>query len=216
MAWESGASPVIILTKADLVNGKEAVQSVEENALGVPVHTVSAITGSGLEHIRRYFGPGKTTVFLGSSGVGKSTLVNALCGREVMATGGIREADSKGRHTTTHRQMIFMDNGAMIIDTPGMRELAIWDGEEGLKDTFSDIEALAAQCRFRDCSHTHEPGCAVQEAVKAGRLSEKRLKNYKTLLQEARRTHDLQDAMRKKQEWSKQVAKAAKQRKKRY
>lgn len=184
-AWESGGVPVIVLTKADLCSDRSAVQKVEDIALGVDVHPISAYTGEGMEELNRYFMQGKTTVFLGSSGVGKSTLVNALMGEEIMKVKDIREDDSKGRHTTTHRQLITLPAGGMIIDTPGMRELALWEADEGLTGAFSDIEAYAAMCRFGDCSHEVEPGCAVREALENGSLSLERYDSFIRLKKEA-------------------------------
>lgn len=154
-----------------------------------------------------YLKPGKTIAFLGSSGVGKSTLVNALCGNEIMKTGGIREKDKKGRHTTTSRQLFMLDSGVTIIDTPGMRELGMSDVEEGIEDTFSDIEELMGQCKFRDCAHNTEPGCAIKQALKDGTLSEKRWKLYQSLMTENRRNVD-KKAISK---WSKQIKKLKKQ-----
>ena len=152
-----------------------------------------------MEHVQRYLGAGKTVVLLGSSGVGKSTFVNALCGETVMDTGAIREDDSKGRHTTTYRQMILLPDGSRVIDTPGMRVLGVGDAKCGMDTTFSDIEELAQHCRFRDCRHEKETGCAVQEAVRDGRLPERRLLNYKKLLAEAAHAKRREEIARKKQ-----------------
>ena len=153
LAWQSGATPVILLTKADLVEDTwDYICQVERVAAGVNTHAVSAQTGYGLERLNAYLQPGKTLVFLGSSGVGKSTLVNALAGETIMTVNGIREDDSKGRHTTTHRQLIRLKSGAMIIDTPGMRELGMWEVSEGLADAFSDVEQFMGKCRFSDCT----------------------------------------------------------------
>ena len=160
---------------------------------------VSAVTGEGMEHVQHYLGAGKTVVLLGSSGVGKSTFVNALCGETVMDTGAIREDDSKGRHTTTYRQMILLPDGSRVIDTPGMRVLGVGDAKCGMDTTFSDIEELAQHCRFRDCRHEKETGCAVQEAVRDGRLPERRLLNYKKLLAEAAHAKRREETARKKQ-----------------
>ena len=191
-AWETGASPVVLLTKADLTdNPAEMAARTEAAAPGVPVIPISAGTGWGLDALSPYLLPGKTAVFLGSSGVGKSTLVNALAGECLMPTGEIREDDSRGRHTTTHRQLILLSEkslfpGAMIIDTPGMRQLGMWDSAEGLHTAFEDVERYFPYCRFRDCGHESEPGCAVRAAVARGELSEERLKSYLKLKREAR------------------------------
>lgn len=172
LAWQSGAVPAVVLTKADLTqDSAEARRRAERLAAGVGVFAVSAKTGEGLAALDGYLRPGKTVVFLGSSGVGKSSLLNALAGEELMETGGIREDDSRGRHTTTHRQLFRLDSGAMVIDTPGMRELGMWDVSEGLSEAFTDVQALLGRCRFSDCRHQQEPGCAVREALETGVLS---------------------------------------------
>ena len=169
LSWQSGAVPVILLTKADLVEDYwDYLTQVERVAAGVNVHVVSARTGQGLPRLNAYLQPGKTVVFLGSSGVGKSSLVNALAGEEIMAVKAIREDDSKGRHTTTHRQLIRLKSGVMVIDTPGMRELGMWEVSEGLADAFSDVESYLGSCRFSDCTHEKEPGCAIRAAISAG------------------------------------------------
>lgn len=202
LAWQSGAIPVVVLTKADLKpDHSQELTAALRAAEGADVIAVSALTGQGLEKLEKYLQPSKTIVFLGSSGVGKSSLVNALAGRELMETGEIREDDARGRHTTTYRQLILnkpqrkeaegekrpcRGEGAVFIDTPGMRELGMWDVTEGLGQTFSDVEALARGCRFRDCKHQGEPGCAVRAAVEAGKLPKERLANYYKLKREAR------------------------------
>ncbi len=184
-AWESGAQPVIVLTKADGCPAPDAlVAQVEAIAFGVPVHVVSALTGQGIAALSASLAPATTSVLLGSSGVGKSTLVNALAGAEIMDTGGIREDDAKGRHTTTHRELVRLPSGALILDTPGMRELGLWDSDDGLAAAFGDIEALGRSCRFRDCSHQAEPGCAVRVALRTGELDEARWKSYGKLQRE--------------------------------
>lgn len=181
-AWGTGAQPVVVLTKADLVeNVAEMVAQVEAVALGVPVLAVSAPTGLGLERLRTFLTPGTTAVMLGMSGVGKSTLVNALAGEARQAVGEVRATDGRGRHTTTHRELVLLPGGALLLDTPGMRELGLWDPGEANAQTFEDVEALARECRFRDCSHVAEPGCAVQAALRSGALAPERLESYRKL-----------------------------------
>lgn len=196
-AWQSGATPVIVLTKADLCEDKEQyLEKVRKTAPGVDYYCVSSITGEGLMEMEQYFKEGKTSVLLGSSGVGKSSFVNALMGKEEMQTGGIREADAQGRHTTTYKQCMFMPEqivlpsgktitgGGRIIDTPGMRKLIVSEVEQGLQNTYEDIEALRCACRFSDCRHEREPGCAVREALEKGTLDKKRWKTYQDMLRE--------------------------------
>ena len=212
LAWQSGATPVVLLTKADLVEDYwDFLTQVERVAAGVNIHVVSSHTGYGLNRLNAYLQPGKTVVFLGSSGVGKSSLVNALAGEEIMAVSAIREDDSKGRHTTTHRQLIRLKSGVMIIDTPGMRELGMWDVSEGLADAFSDVEQFLGRCRFSDCKHETEPGCAIRAAIAAGELDIARWESYRKLQEEA---VDREELMRRKQEWSKGVAEFTRQRNK--
>ena len=212
LSWQSGATPVVLLTKADLVEDYwDYLTQVERVAAGVSIHVVSAHTGYGLNRLGAYLQPGKTLVFLGSSGVGKSSLVNALAGEDIMAVNAIREDDSKGRHTTTHRQLIRLKSGVMIIDTPGMRELGMWEVSEGLSDAFSDVEQFIGACRFSDCKHDREPGCAIRAAIAAGELDITRWESYRKLKEES---VDKAEMLRRKQEWSKGVAKFSKQRKK--
>ncbi len=185
MAWESGARPAIVLNKADLCDDVAArVQEVEAVTRGVPTHVVSCRTGLGLAELNRYVEPGQTVALLGSSGVGKSTLINRLYGADVMRTGDVRERDHRGRHTTVHRQLIRLPGGGLLIDNPGMRELQLWDADEGLRSIFEDVESLARACRFGDCQHEAEPDCAVLEAVAEGRLSPERLESYRTMQRE--------------------------------
>ena len=212
LSWQSGATPVILLTKADLVEDYwDYLTQTERVAAGVDIRVVSAHTGYGLERLNAYLQPGKTVVFLGSSGVGKSSLVNALAGSPIMTVNGIREDDSKGRHTTTHRQLIRLSSGVMIIDTPGMRELGMWDVSDGLGSAFADVEKHLGSCRFSDCKHDREPGCAIKAAIAAGELDLDRWESYRKLSAEA---VDRDEMLRRKQEWSKGVAKFTKQRKK--
>lgn len=212
LAWQSGAVPVVVLTKADLAEDcGEYVRETERVAVGVDIRVVSARTGDGLDGLSGYLRTGKTIVFLGSSGVGKSSLVNVLAGEEIMAVNSIREDDSKGRHTTTRRQLLMLKSGAMIIDTPGMRELGMWDISGGLGGAFADVEKFIGKCRFRDCSHDREPGCAVKAAIASGQLDISRWESYRDLKEEAL---DQAELLRRKREWSKGVAKYSKQRKK--
>lgn len=185
-AWQSGATPIIILTKSDLCSDYiEKKIMVEGIAIGVHVIVVSSFTGDGIDELKEIIKPGETVVFLGSSGVGKSSLVNSISGEEIMKVNGIREVDSKGRHTTTHRQLIMLKNGTMIIDTPGMRELEMWAVEEGVDSAFEEINQISNRCKFRDCKHENEPGCAVKIALENGDISQERWRNYLKLKREA-------------------------------
>lgn len=213
LSWNSGAMPVIVLTKADLTEDPdEHVREVEEIAIGVDIHVISAKSRYGLDELSKYMQPCKTIVFLGSSGVGKSSLVNAIAGEELMSVKEIREDDSKGRHTTSYRQLIMMKNGAMIIDTPGMREIGVWDVSEGLEETFSDVTRYFGQCRFSDCRHDKEPGCAIKKALREGLLQEDRWNSYKKLAKEARFSSK-EEALKSKEEFFKTIAKKNKQKK---
>lgn len=187
-ALDSGARPVLILNKADLWE-EEGVEDWEEMARevapGVPLHAVSAKTGKGLEKLDAYLEPGKTVAFVGSSGVGKSSLINRLAGSDLQAVGEVRASDSRGRHTTRHRELLVLPSGALLVDTPGMRTLQLWEAGEALEAAFVDIAELAARCRFSDCTHGEEPGCAVQEAIEGGRLDPERFESYLRLRREA-------------------------------
>jgi len=184
LAWESGATPVVVLTKADLHPDPDAAaEDLRPHAPGCEVVTVSAATGDVsalLPHAR----PGSTLVLLGASGAGKSTVVNALAGSTVMATGDVRDVDAKGRHTTTHRELVVLPSGAVVIDTPGLRGVALAGSQEGLAQAFSDVEELAAACRFADCGHIGEPGCAVRASIDAGDLSAERMQSWRRLQRE--------------------------------
>lgn len=186
MAWESGAVPVIILNKADLCpDVPSRIWDTESVAPGVPVHAISCAEQQGLDALQPYLSQrGHTTAVLGSSGVGKSTLINLLMGAEVGRVNAVRRGDGRGRHTTTHRELMLMPSGGLIIDTPGMRELGLWEADGGVQDAFADIEALAGQCRFRDCRHDSEPGCAVRQAVQDGMISQGRYAGYLKLQKE--------------------------------
>ena len=179
LAWESGAEPVVLLNKADVASDLAARRAeIEQVALGVPVCVVAAKHGQGLEALTRWLVPGRTVALLGSSGVGKSTLVNRLLGREKQRTNEVRPNDQRGRHTTTERELVELPGGALLVDTPGLRELQLWSDGSGLEAAFEDVGALAASCRFTDCSHGSEPGCAVRAAVADGLLAPGRLASY--------------------------------------
>ncbi|HSM83315.1 MAG TPA: ribosome small subunit-dependent GTPase A [Nodosilinea sp.] len=204
-AWESRATPVIVLNKADTCEDlADRLDQVAAIALGVPIHAVSAVTGTGLEQLAPYLMPGQTVALIGSSGVGKSTLANYFLGAQQQAIQAVRDDDSRGRHTTTGRHLLPLPSGALLIDTPGMRELQLWTTSEGLGATFADIEALAQHCRFRDCRHQGEPGCAVEAAMAAGDLEHNRLRSYHKLQREQQRLdqrHDARASLNSKRRW---------------
>lgn len=213
--WESGATPVVVLTKADLCGELSRKQAeVEAVAMGVDILTTSAMEPDGYLQIMPYITQEKTLAFVGSSGVGKSTLINRLLGEDRLATDGLRK-DDKGHHTTTHRQMLFLPGGAMVIDTPGMRELGMWDTESGVAQTFGDIEELAESCRFRNCSHSGEPGCAVRAAIRSGGLDEGRWLSYQKLRNENSFAADSESYLAAKEKKFKEIAKINKSNKKR-
>lgn len=194
-AWESGAQPVVVLNKADLAGDRDArIAETVAVAPGVPVVALSALAGDGVAALAPWLAPGQTVALLGSSGVGKSTLANALAGVPLQDTGAVREDDSRGRHTTTHRQLLPLPGGAWLIDTPGMRELQLWADDDTLERTFPEVAALAEQCRFRDCAHAHEPGCAVRAALAAGTLEPARFAAWGKLQRELAYLASRQDA----------------------
>jgi ribosome biogenesis GTPase / thiamine phosphate phosphatase len=193
-AWDSGSTPVIVVNKSDVAADPEAeLMEVEPVAMGVPLHPVSAVTGDGLDALDPYLEQGRTIALLGSSGVGKSTLVNRFAGREVLATADT-SASGRGRHTTSHRELVPLPSGAILLDTPGMRELQLWAGEEVLDTTFSEISELAAECKFSDCAHEREPGCAIRVALSDGKLSQERWDSYRKLQREVRALEIRKDA----------------------
>ena len=200
LARESGAEPVIVLSKSDLVDPGPAVEQTAAVARGVAIHALSSLSGDGLDVIRGYLRDDSTGVLLGSSGVGKSTLINRLLGEERLATKPIRDTDDTGRHTTVRRELVLLPEGGILIDTPGMREIGLWEGSSGIDEAFDDIATLAAQCRFTDCHHESEPGCAVRAAVEAGSLAPDRLASYKNLREEQERLEVMADARARAEE----------------
>ncbi|ALL13217.1 ribosome small subunit-dependent GTPase A [Caulobacter henricii] len=206
-AWQSGARPVVLLTKSDLSDAPQALaDQVMALAGGCPVIVVSARQGVGLDAVRAHIAPGETCVLIGSSGVGKSTLVNHLSGEDRMATQAIRENDARGRHTTSHRQLFRLPDGGLILDTPGIREVGLIDAEEGLGVVFDDIERLAEACRFRDCGHANEPGCAVRGALENGALDPERWASFQKLGQELAAVEDKAERIAREAERRRQLS----------
>jgi ribosome biogenesis GTPase len=213
LAWESGASPAVVLTKADLCDDPLALLlEAEQVALGVPAHVVSNVTGEGIDELTPYLAPAKTIALLGSSGVGKSTLANRLLGGEVQATKELA-GDGTGRHTTTARELLRLPGGALLVDTPGLREIQLWDADEGIQEAFADIDELIVDCRFNDCAHMREPGCAVQAAIDEGRLPRERLQSYRALQRELKRLALKQDGRLRSEERKKRVKQVRSRRK---
>ena len=207
IAWESGANPIVVLSKSDLCDRvTDAIDEVQMVAGGVRVHAISVVTGDGLDEIAKYFNRGETVALLGSSGVGKSSLINYLAGDDRLKVQTVREHDDRGRHTTTHRELVLLPTGGLVLDTPGMRELQLWDGDESLQLVFDDIEVLAERCFFSDCRHEDEPRCVVREALAAGTIDAERYQSYEKLQKElkyqARRKDKLSEIVEKKK-WKK-------------
>jgi ribosome biogenesis GTPase len=216
MAWESGADPVVVLNKADLIEeAEERRRDIERVAPGVPVLALSAKRGVGIEQLMPYVVHGRTVALMGSSGVGKSTITNRLLGGEVQRTQEVRLSDARGRHTTTHRELFVLPGGGLVLDTPGMRELQLLVSERGFRETFDDIEAIAAECRFTDCRHEGEPGCAVRAALESGEMDAERFANYRKMEAEMRHAATLVD-QRKAQEEKSRVKRIHRDQKKLY
>lgn len=210
IAWDSGAMPVVVLTKSDLCDDLEQkLAEVSTIAFGVDVLVTTSTEENGYEELLPFISEGKTIAFIGSSGVGKSTLINRLLWKELLKTNGLRN-DDKGRHTTTHRELFLLPSGGMVIDTPGMREFGMWDNDTGIERTFMDIEELAAQCKFRNCTHTNEPGCAIQKALTTGKLEINRWQSYQKLKAENDYMEDKESYMLAKGKREKEISKLIK------
>lgn len=220
LAGENEISPVIILSKSDLCsNITDKLSEVEQISFNTPIHIISAFEKTGITELNKYFEEDKTAAILGSSGVGKSTLINNLCSETKLEVKEIGTYKDKGRHTTTHRELILLPGGGMVIDTPGMRELQLWEGSDGLSETFSDIEELIAQCKFPDCWHETEPGCAVKDALEKGKLDEVRYKSYLKLRKEVNyfeRRQNNKAVLAEKKKWKKISSDAKKRSKLKY
>lgn len=213
-AWESGATPVVVLTKSDCCeNVAEKLTLVYSTTPGVEVHAISCVTGEGLDDLRKYFLPGKTIALLGSSGVGKSTLANTLAGEELLKTQEIREDDSRGRHTTTHRELLLLPGGGLLMDTPGMRSLSLWEADTGMEVMFGDVEELTGLCRFSDCKHQNEPGCAIRQALETGKLEIKRWESWLKLQKELAHLEAKREGKLRfnEKQWGKQISKLQKE-----
>ncbi len=210
IAWDSGASPVVVLTKSDLCDDLEnKCSEVSSIAFGVDILVTTSMEEDGYKELLPFISEGKTIAFIGSSGVGKSTLINRLLGKEYLKTNGLRN-DDKGRHTTTRRELFLLPSGGMVIDTPGMREFGMWDNDTGIDRTFADIEELAAQCKFRNCTHTNEPGCAIQKALTTGELETDRWQSYQKLKAENDYMEDRESYMIAKGKREKEISKLIK------